>query len=198
MHNDGTIIQGPARDVVQFLSVMKETPLMGIQEATYSGNILVDAYIAMAKLSEKFYRAYIYDSECGNFASNVTSSFVRNAEDCNGVKMNPSLTGRDIHMIQKRIFGGLKISQGFMDWATIPGTTLESLLKTDVDYTARRQTKHNIVCYHDALFHPNKGIAGLRLEFLQNVLIDNVDILDLYNSGDADHWLCNKVNSFGV
>jgi hypothetical protein len=192
VHNDGTIIQGPARDVVQFLSVMKETPLMGIQEATYSGNILVDAYIAMAKLSEKFYRAYIYDSECGNFASNVTSSFVRNAEDCNGVKMNPSLTGRDIHMIQKRIFGGLKISQGFMDWATIPGTTLESLLKTDVDYTARRQTKHNIVCYHDALFHPNKGIAGLRLEFLQNVLIDNVDILDLYNSGDADHWLCSR------
>jgi hypothetical protein len=106
--------------------------------------------------------------------------------------MTPGLSGRDIHMLQKRIFGGLKISQGFLDWTTIPGTTLETLLKTEAEYDARRQTKHNIVCYHDALFHPNKGIAAVRLEFMENVLIDGMDIVDLYNSGDADHWLCSR------
>merc|ERR1719493_348425 len=106
--------------------------------------------------------------------------------------MTPTLSGRDIVMLQKRIFGGLKLSDAFIEWATIPGTRLEHLFLTRTDFKERRQTKHNIACNHDALFHPNKGIAAIRAEFMQNVLIQDVDIRDLYNSGDANHWLCQR------
>merc|ERR1719461_8467 len=146
----------------------------------------------MAQLSGLFYKAYIYNSGCGNFASNLTASFHENTQNCSGTLQNPSLSGRDIHMIQKRVFGGLKLSDRFLDWATIPGTTLETLLETKSDFTERRQTKHHVVCNADALFHPNKGIAGMRLEFLQNVLVDSVSMSDFYNGGDFDHWLCRK------
>merc|ERR1719499_540229 len=27
---------------------------------------------------------------------------------------------------------------------------------------------------------------------MENVLINNVDVLDMYNSGDANHWLCQR------
>jgi hypothetical protein len=37
----------------------QESFLLGFPEATYKGNIMGDAYTAMALLSEKFYRAYV-------------------------------------------------------------------------------------------------------------------------------------------
>jgi hypothetical protein len=177
------------------------------------------------------------------FSSNLTSSFLDLDKNCSGTVMNATLSGRDVVMIQKRIFGGLKISQPFIDWATIPGffcfiswifnfpktfkicfvaanfthclimlfyeaefkffrikcfkplyylweTPLEHLFLTRPDFKERRQTKHNIVCYHDALFHPNKGLVGVRIEFVENVLMENIEIDGLYNGGDDDHFLC--------
>merc|ERR1719242_1356772 len=192
--NDGTIIQGPARDVIEFLDVIDQVALAGIQEAEYSGNPLSDAYFAMAHLSRTFYTSYVYDSDCGNFASNLTSAF--KAEDevhgCGGSFVTPTLTGRDITMLQKRIFGGIKMSQRFYEWGTVPGTILESLFVTEPDFTTRRQTKHNIICNHDALFHPNKGLVGLRIEFMENVLLDSIRMENLKNTGDLDHFLCSR------
>eukprot|EP00494_Astrolonche_serrata_P018196 UN18388 len=52
-----------------------------------------------------------------------------------------SFSGREIVLIQKRLFGGIALSKEFYDWATIPGSALEDILKTDSDFTERRQTK---------------------------------------------------------
>eukprot|EP00494_Astrolonche_serrata_P024314 UN24572 len=95
-------------------------------------------------------------------------------------------------MIQKQIFGGIQMSQGFLDWATIPGTLLDTLLYSKSDIVERRQTKHHFVCGHDALFHVNKGVVGIRVEFMGNVLLDNVEVMNIANDGDMTHWFCDR------
>lgn len=40
------------------------------------------------------------------------------------------------------------------------------------------------------MFHPNKGVFGMRVEFVSPVLIENVATTDVENTADAGHWLC--------
>jgi len=188
---DGTILQGPARDVVDILTILRQPATMGIPQQEYEGNPLVDAYIAMAKLSGLYYTTHVFNSKCGNFASNLTASYAIRADDCDGTVMT-SYTGRQSTMLQKRIFGGIQLSQRFLDWATIPGTVLDSLFTTAADIVERRQTKHRLVCNHDALFHPNKGLVGIRAEFIQEVIMQNISMTELSNTGDDNHWLCTR------
>ena len=113
---DGTFIQGPVRDVVDVANIISgrlQSPL----STYYKGNVLSDSYLAFWQLSNDFYSGHVLSSECGNFGSNLVSKFA----DCNGKVVNTKLTGRDIVMLQKKYFGGIKMSQGFFDWATTPG-----------------------------------------------------------------------------
>lgn len=182
---DGTLLQGTTRDVVDFLK-LTWNPLAGLIDKQYQGNFLVDAYVAMWKLSSEFYTSHILDSECGNFGSNLTSNFA----DCNVEVMTPGYTGRDTTLIQKKMFGGLALSKQFFEWATIPGTRLSTMLIRQQEIVARKQSRHYITCNHDALFHSNKGLVGLRLEFLGNVTLNRISLKNLENTGDKDHWVC--------
>lgn len=72
-------------------------------------------------LANGFYETYILEtSGCGNFGSNLTSPY----SECNGTSKTPSLNGRDVAMLEKRFFGGLKLSQALVDWATTDGANL--------------------------------------------------------------------------
>jgi len=185
--NDGSILQGPARASVDIASLLKGKELFGILESSYQPNFLHDAWLAMWRLSTLFYEDHILSSPCGNFASNLTSNYA----DCQGVFQN-SLTGREIVLIQKKMFGGLKLSKQFYDWALDPNGRLGKLFVSDPDITSRRQSHHRITCGADAMFHINKGIVGLRLEFLGNVTLNDVTVENIENVGDAGHWLCDR------
>ena len=184
---DGTFMQGSVRNVIPLAEVV-DTRLTAPAVTHYKGNILSDAYLALWKLSSEFYTAHVLDSPCGNFASNLTSRF----GDCKGTVVNKDLTGRDIVMLQKKLFGGVAMSQAFYDWATVPGSTLDALISKSPDVYGRRQGRHYITCGHDTMFHPNKGAYGMRVEFVQSVLIENVAIVDVENTADAGHWLCGE------
>jgi hypothetical protein len=42
------------------------------------------------------------------------------------------------------------------------------------------------------MFHANHGVVGLKVVEASNVVIELVEISDLYNSGDAQLWLCKN------
>lgn len=56
-------------------------------------------------------------------------------------------------MLQKRYFGGLQMSQGVFDWATTPGTGLDTVLASpQLPDVLRSGGRHRIVCDHDTMF----------------------------------------------
>lgn len=175
------------RDVIDVASIIS-TRLQSPETTYYQGTVLSDAYLALWQLSSAFYAAHVLDSPCGNFASNLTSGFA----DCKGKVVNKGLTGRDIALLQKKYFGGVQMTQGFYDWATKPGTSFASLISRAPDVTERRQTRHYLTCGHDTMFHHNKGIVGVRLEFVKNVHVTNVVVENLTNTADVGHWLCGE------
>jgi hypothetical protein len=112
---DGTFIQGTVRNVFDLVNGVN-TRLQSPATTHYKGNVLSDAYLALWKLSNDFYTAHIFESNCGNFASNLTAKF----EACDGSVQNGKLSGRDIALLQKKLFGGVAMSQSFYEWATVP------------------------------------------------------------------------------
>ena len=42
------------------------------------------------------------------------------------------------------------------------------------------------------MFHSNKGAIGLRLEFVEDVVVQNTTITDVSNTADVGHWLCGE------
>lgn len=186
---DGTFLQGVARDVLPIAEIVNPRGLTSPGFTTYRGNLLADAYIAMHKLSTDFYVGHVLDSGCGNFASNLTSNFAKCPD---ATIVNPVLSGRDIALIQKKYFGGIALSENFVTWATVPGTPLSTVIEKSLDVTDRRQRRHYITCGHDTMFHVNKGAIGIRLEFVEDVVLDGVVVEDIENTADAGHWLCGE------
>lgn len=183
---DGSRIQGPVRDVLEITDMVSNlvSPALG----RYRGNLLSDAYLAFWKLSNVFYAAHVLDSPCGNFGSNLTSNYA----GCDGTVVNGNLNGRDIVMLQKKYFGGVAMSSSFYAWATTPGAPFAALLQRSPDVYKRRQERHSISCGGDTMFHVNKGAIGIRLEFVSNVKVSNVQVRDVRNTADAGHWLCGE------
>jgi hypothetical protein len=184
---DGTFMQGTVRNVFDLVEGV-DTRLQSPAVTHYKGNVLSDAYLALWKLSTEFYSAHIFDSACGNFASNLTARF----QDCQGSVQNKKISGRDIALLQKKLFGGVAMSQAFYEWATVPGSTLDQLIAKPADTLVRRQQRHYITCGHDGMFHPNKGAVGIRIEFVADVMLENVQVLDVDNTANAGHWLCGE------
>jgi hypothetical protein len=42
------------------------------------------------------------------------------------------------------------------------------------------------------MFHANKGAIGIRIEFVADVLLESVQVLDVDNTANAGHWLCGE------
>ena len=184
---DGTFLQGPVRDVIDVANIVSDR-LQSPKHTHYKGNYLSDSYLALWQLSTAFYGGHILASDCGNFGSNLTSNFA----DCNGVVVNTKLTGRDIVMLQKKYFGGIKLSKGFYDWATTPGAAFADLIDRSPDVVGRRRDRHYVTCGHDTMFHENKGAIGVRLEFVENVVVVDTNVTDISNTADVGHWLCGE------
>jgi hypothetical protein len=170
-------------------------------DTRYKRNFLSDVCFAMWQLSHVFYRVRVFDSDCGNFGSNASmpmnivgfpSEFEPTCADL-GSKSDASLTGRDVTMLQKRYFGGLQLSQGVYDWATTPPAGIDTVLATPSRADLLRNGgRHKLVCDRDTMFHANHGVVGLKVVQASNAVIEQVEISDLYNSGDAQLWLCKN------
>jgi hypothetical protein len=200
MTEEGAHMQGPARDLLRIYDISSDRRRT-LLDTRYKGNFLSDVYFAMWQLSNAFYRVRVFDSDCGNFGSNASmpmniiglpSEFEPTCADF-GSPSDASLTGRDATMLQKRYFGGLQLSQGVYDWATTPLAGLDTVLGTPsrADFL-RNGGRHKLVCDHDTMFHANHGVVGLKVVEASNVVIELVEISDLYNSGDAQLWLCKN------
>jgi len=103
-----------------------------------------------------------------------------------------SLNGRDVSMLQKKYFGGLSMSQSLFDWATVAGSSLHELFISDPDMNKRRQSKHFIVCDLDTMFHPMHGVVGIKLRWVKDAIIEDVEVVDIENTADDWHWLCKQ------
>lgn len=170
-------------------------------DSRYSGNHLSDVYFALWQMSNTFYRQRVFNSDCGNFGSNASmplnirglpSDFEPTCRQL-GSPSDPSLTGRQVTMLQKQYFGGLQLSQGLYDWATTPMKGLDSVLfksaRADLN---RNGGLHHIACDHDTMFHPNHGVVGLKIVEASDVAIKHTEVSDLLNRGDAQLWVCKQ------
>lgn len=193
-------MQGPARDLIRIFDITTDR-MRTLLDSRYKGNFLSDVYFAMWKLSNSFYRLRVFDSNCGNFGSNASfpynlKSYPSELEPtCAelGISSDVTLTGRDVTMLQKRYFGGLQISQGLFDWATMPGLGLDTVLGTpSLQDSLRSGARHKIVCDHDTMFHPFHGVVGLKIVEARNVHVNNVEIDDLVNTADSQLWVCKN------
>lgn len=161
MTDAGSHIQGPARDLLRIYDITTDR-LRTILDSRYKGNFLSDMYFAMWQMSNRFYRIRVFDSECGNFGSNASMplnlySFPSgDAPTCAdlGSTTDPSLTGREVTMLQKRYFGGLQMTQAVYDWATTtPALGLDGVLSRPPRHDLQRSGyRHSIVCDHDVSF----------------------------------------------
>jgi len=192
---------GPVRDVVNIIDVTDfgdsnfdpDGRMRMVSVAQYAGNLLSDAYVALWTVANAFYEAYVLETRgCGNFGSNLTSPYGQ----CAATSKTPTLTGRDVAMVQKRFFGGLKLTQAFVDFATVPGYSLGDLLAKNPEVIARRQSRHYLLCNGDAMFHPGKGVVGVKLDFVGGVSLKNVTIAKVENAGDDGHWLCDRQRTY--
>jgi hypothetical protein len=198
MTEEGAFMQGPARDLLRIYDITTDS-MRSLENSFYKGNFLADAYFALWKLSNEFYRIRVFDSECGNFGSNATFPMnlklypSHNEPTCAqlGTWSDSSLSGREITMLQKRYFGGLQLSQGLFDWATTKGKGLESLLSSPSSADSLRNGgRHRLVCGHDTMFHPMQGSVGVKFVEARDVTINNVEVSDLINIGDVSIWVC--------
>lgn len=199
MTEEGSHMQGPSRDLLRILDVTSDN-MRTILNSQYQGTFLSDSYFALWQLSGGFYRLRVFDSDCGNFGSNATfpynlKTFPSYEEPTcaeEGSSSDPSLSGRDIALLQRQYFGGTQISQGkfenrlsayqrallslyfivfhsfiilgVYDWATTPGMGLDSILASPPSADALRNGgRHKIVCDHDTMFHPMHGSIGLKV-----------------------------------
>eukprot|EP00961_Rhodomonas_salina_P231464 3126495-Rhodomonas_salina.1 len=186
-------MQGPHRDLLRILDMTRED-MTSVVNSRYEGNFLHDVYFALWKLSNEYYRARVFDSTCGNFASNGTVPFnsAWSNECMNGIKLDPALSGRDVTMLQKKYFGGLHMSQAVYDWATVPGSSLHTIFLADSDTDERRASGHSVKCGLDTMFHPNHGVVGIKLQQTLHVELKRVEVSDLRNDADKGHWLCSQ------
>lgn len=198
MTDEGTHMQGVARDLIRITDIVTDR-LRTIVNSCYKGNFLSDAYFALWKMSNEFYRIRVFDSDCGNFGSNASMplnlySFPSGEQPtCAdlGVKSDNSLTGRQVTMLQKRYFGGLQLSQGLYDWATMPGMGLEALLARTPSHDVQRSgSHHSIVCDHDTMFHPMHGVVALKMVEVSDAIVQQLEVYDLKNTADNQIWTC--------
>jgi hypothetical protein len=198
MTEEGAFMQGPARDLLRIYDITTDN-MRSLENSFYKGNFLADAYFALWKLSNDFYRIRVFDSECGNFGSNATFPMnlklypSYNEKTCAqmGTWSDSLLSGRDVTMLQKRYFGGLQLSQGLFDWATTEGVGLDTLLSSPSSADSLRNGgRHRLVCGHDTMFHPMQGSVGIKLVEASNVRINNAEVSNLLNIGDFSNWVC--------
>ncbi|KAL3916668.1 MAG: hypothetical protein SGILL_005072 [Bacillariaceae sp.] len=200
--DEGAHMQGVARDLLRITDIVSDR-LRTVLDSKYKGNLLSDCYFALWKMSNAFYRLRVFDSDCGNFGSNASMplnlvSYPSEEEPtCAdlGTSTDPSLTGRDVTMLQKQYFGGLQLSQGVYDWATTPFKGLEDVLARPSRHDIQRSgAHHTIVCDHDTMFHPMHGVVALKIVEAKDVLVKNVEIYDLKNSADVQIWTCGYLH----
>eukprot|EP00755_Sulcionema_specki_P025104 Sspe_Gene.15544::Locus_5410_Transcript_1_1_Confidence_1.000_Length_3642::g.15544::m.15544 len=195
----GHHIQGPARDVLRIFDMVSDE-LRSLVGTRYKGDFVADSYFAMWKLSNAFYKTRVFLSECGNFGSNATMPYnlIRFPSAAiptcaaHGTSQDPTLTGRQVTMLQKRYFGGLTMSQGVYEWATVAGTTLDSVLMTPLYADRRRQSRHMIRCDQDTMFHTAHGVVAIKVVQARNVEVRHVTIADIVNTADLNHWVCRE------
>jgi hypothetical protein len=162
--NDGTFIQGPGRDLFRIFDTTTDE-MRVLTSSYYKGDPLHDAYFAFWLLSNEYYTARVFQSDCGNFASNGTIDYKLFSEDTcpiNGIKKDLQLTGRDISMLQKRYFGGLVMTQALYDWAS-EGFSLHQVLETPAPHDVRRSKSMRLGCGTDTMFHDLQGVIGIKI-----------------------------------
>ena len=62
-------------------------------------------------------------------------------------------------------------------------------------YSNDDSVANGYVCAHDNMFHPMKGVNGIRLEGAKNVEIDNLEISNLYNYADLGSEVCDDTTN---
>ncbi|CEM09923.1 unnamed protein product [Vitrella brassicaformis CCMP3155] len=182
---DGKFMQGPTRDVIDIQRVVDDDFLTPYGE--YRGTFLVDAVLAMWKLSNSYFKARVLNSPCGNTDTNRTSAETVCASQGN-IK-DTHLEPRDPAIITKRYFGGLALTQEFFDWATTPGAVMGDLFQPG-------EKEHYLVCGQDVMFHTPKGLMGVRADFAHDVKMKHVSIQNLVNVGEHQEWLCSEMAAF--
>jgi len=72
-----------------------------------------------------------------------------------------------------RLYGGTHIPEALLDWMDHKIDFERAVFETDSEF----------VCNLDAMSHVNKGVVGLRVEFLNNIHLTDLEITNLTNVG---------------
>ena len=160
----------------------------------YVPDPLHDSHFALWQLSNAYYNARIFESSCGNFGSNGTIDYkLFESENCpsTGIPKDPTLTGRDTALMQKRYFGGMVNTETLYKWArdSIP---LHKVLMTPELFRDRRSYAMRLGCGKDHMFHGLAGVIGIKIFESDNIRMWRVRVDDLKNVGDDSHWVCQQ------
>jgi len=107
-------------------------------------------------------------------------------KDANGKYKGNALSDSQIKMMQDKLNAqnnGLNETELFLRYGStnIPTKLLQWM--TGEESFASATANANFICGGDAMSHHNKGVVGLRVEFVQGVKVSNIKMSGLHNYG---------------